>query len=397
MAFNSLMNPRDYIAWEQDPSTRESIRLLTKAYPVDATLAVAGTAQDLISVAPGLPTVNLITNPSMETGDPPTGYSALRSAVLAQDATVYKYGSKSLKITPPDADRGEGALWSLGSWAMNEPLSISAYFSDNAGGGDDARVELIAVTTPISGISNVRLGVGSTATFAGAGWYRSTFVMQPNKEMIILYIGTVTGGPFEEDETITGDVTGVTGVVRTVGTGYLIVESLSGTLSCEAQKQLETENVVGTSSAASAPALSIKRSIPNLCTLGVAFVTATKHGTAFYVDGAQAETNFNVTDYCDGAQGYYNWWDGTAHASTSRRWRKMSSIRSMRLHTSRDVYVAYDQVADRTGTNAEDRGEFIPAGTDWGEDHPIYLNRRISFINVNAGELPRITGLIWGV
>jgi len=397
MAFNSLMNPRDYASWEQDPSTRESIRLLTKAYPVDSTLSVAGTAKDLISVAPGLPTVNMITNPSMETGNPPTGYTALRSAVLAQDAVVYKYGLKSMKITPPNAARGEGALWALGEWSMGEPLSISAYFSDNAASGKDARVELIAVTTPVAGLSNIRFGVGTTATFAGAGWYRSTFVMQPNKEMIILWIGAVTGGPFVEDETITGDVTGVTGVVRTVGTGYLVVESLSGTLACDAGRSIETENVVGTTSLASAAVKKIQRSIPNGCQLGVAFVTATKHATVFYVDGAQAESNFNVTDYCDGAQGYYNWWDGTAHASTSRRWRKMSSIRSMRLHTSRDVYVAYDMVADRLGVNAEDRGEFLPAGTDWGENSNIYLNKRISYVNVNPGELPRITGLIWGV
>jgi len=69
----------------------------------------------------------------------------------------------------------------------------------------------------------------------------------------------------------------------------------------------------------------------------------------------------------------------------------------MRLHTSRDVYVAYDQVANRLGVNPEDRGEFLSAGTDFGENSNIYLNKRISFVNVNPGELPRITGLIWGV
>jgi hypothetical protein len=132
-------------------------------------------------------------------------------------------------------------------------------------------------------------------------------------------------------------------------------------------------------------------------TLYLSFVTPSIHNTTFYVDGVQAEANFSVTAYCDGDQGYYHWWDGTAHASTSRRWRKLSSIRSYRLHCTRDVYVAYDQDADHDGTNAEDRGEFIPAGTDFGEDHPIYLDSHISFVNVNAGELPRIYGICWGV
>lgn len=75
----------------------------------------------------------------------------------------------------------------------------------------------------------------------------------------------------------------------------------------------------------------------------------------------------------------------------------MSSIRSYRLHTTRDIYFSEDQIANRLGVNAEDRGEFIPAGTDFGEDHPIFLNHRISFVNVNAGELPRVYGVIRGV
>ena len=396
--YTSLMNPRDFAAWEQDPSTRESIRLLTKAYPVDSTLVVSGTAQDLITVAPGITTVNMITNPSMETANPPTGYSAVRTGALSRSNTIAKYGSYSLKIIPPDVVRGEGAMWTLGAYPTDEPLAVSAYFSDNAASGKDARVELFAITTPISDVSNVRYAVGNTVTFAGAGWYRSMLSLPPKNIIIVMRINTIVGGPFVEDETITGSLTGVTATVRHVGTGFLIIEAPSGMYTCEiAKAPITTESILGASSGATANIATTQRSNLNQCSLGVLFVTATKHGTAFYVDGAQAEDNFMVTDYCDGAQGYYNWWDGVAHASTSRRWRKLSSIRSMRLHTSRDVYVAYDQVANRLGVNPEDRGEFLSAGTDFGENSNIYLNKRISFVNVNAGELPRITGLIWGV
>jgi len=397
MEFNSLMDPKSYISWEQDPSTRESIRLLTKAYPVDSTLSVSGTAKDLISVAPGFPTVNMITNPSMETGNPPTGYSAVRSAVLAQDAVVYKYGLKSMKITPPNAARGEGAYWNLGSWPRDEPLSISAYFSDNAASGKDARVELVAHTTPISGVTDVRFVIGSTATFTGAGWYRSTAEMEPRRGITIMYFTDLAVATFVEDELVLGSG-GASATIRTVGSNWIAIDSIDGTFltdSSAAPRVVET--LLGDTSGATATVSRIQRSGVNMETVYMHFVTATKHATVFYVDGAQAEANFSTTDFCDGSQGYYCWWDGTAHASTSRRWRKMSSIRSYRLHTTRDIYFMEDQIANRLGVNAEDRGEFIPAGTDFGEDHPIFLDHRISFVNVNAGELPRVYGVIRGV
>ena len=400
--FTSVLDPKSYAAWEQDPSTRESIRLHTKPYPVDSTLAVAGTPQNLITVSPGLATVNLVTNPSMDTGATPTGYTARRSAVLAKSALVYKYGAYSLSITPPGTVIGEGAYWDLDSWPMDQPLAVSAYFSDNAGGGDDARVELIAHTTPITDVTNVRIALGNTVTFAGTGWYRSYVVMEPKRVLTILYYSNLAVGSFVEDETITGS-SGVTAKVRTVyeaGTsGWLAIDTLSDNFLCDKAVAPNTtvETLLGSTSGATANVSRIVRSHLNMETLYLAFVTPSIHNTVFYVDGVQAEANFSVTAYCDGDQGYYHWWDGTAHASTSRRWRKLSSIRDYRLHCTKDVYVAYDQDADNTGANAEDRGEFIPAGTDFGENHPIYLDSHISFVNVNAGELPRIYGLVWGV
>ena len=99
----SMLDGRKFKSWEQDPSTRESLRLFTKRIPIDITLTTAGTAEDLFAVDTGsIATVNLITNPGMETGDPPTDYTAVRSATLAQDSSYEQYGTYSMSVTPPN-------------------------------------------------------------------------------------------------------------------------------------------------------------------------------------------------------------------------------------------------------------------------------------------------------
>jgi hypothetical protein len=398
MAFTSLMDPKQYASWEQDPSTRESVRLHTKAYPVDVTLAVAGTAEYLLEVSPGVATVNMITNPSMETGTPPTGYTAVSGAAITRQNTAYLYGSYSMRIVPPGVVAGEGAYWDLGAYPQDQPLTISAYFSDNAGGSDDARVELVAATTPFTGITNARIAIGNTVTFAGAGWYRS-FVTKIEKQAIQVFRIQGASAAFDEDETVTGTTSGSTAVVRTVDETnnlWLVVDTVSAPFSPELQRGA-SETITGSGSGSTATLILVERAPLNMNTLQLHMVTASLHGTTFYVDGVQAEARHSVSPFCDGDQGLFHWWDGTAHASTSRRWRKLSSIRSYRLHAERDIYIAYDRVASRIATNACDKGEFVRAGTDFGEDHPIYLDSGVSIINVNAGELPRVYGVFWGV
>ena len=392
---SSNLDPRLWKSWELDPSTRESVHLLTKSYPVDVTLATPGTAEALFSVSPGIATVNLVTNPSCETSDPPDGYSAVNSATLAQDATYYNYGSKSLKITPPDAVKGEGAYWDLGTISHKDPLSISAYFRRAAGSGSDARVELVASSiTGYSTYTNVRLAVGNTVTL-GTGWTRSYLTSHPDRETIICTITPLTG-TFEEDEEITGGTSGSTATIMTVDSGgtWLAVSAPSGQFSPELGIYA-TETIEGGSSSATATLTAIKR-IKVDGNLHLYMVTATKHGDEFYVDGVQAEYLENVTAYCDGAQGAYHWWDGTAHASTSRRWKKLSCIRGYRLHCTKDIYIAFDIDADSSGTNAEDKGEYISAGSDFGEDTQIFLDDKISFVNAVTGEYPRLYGRIYG-
>ena len=165
--------------YEIDPSTRSSTTLWTKHSPVDVTLTTAGTAQNLISISanPASPTVNLATNPSFETGAPPTGYTAT-GATLTQSAVVARNATNSMLINPDNLAAGEGAFWTadfnLGSTGENKGLHLvaSAYFRDNAASGNNARL-LIADST------GVTLATGNTVTFSDAAtWYRS-FISYP--------------------------------------------------------------------------------------------------------------------------------------------------------------------------------------------------------------------------
>lgn len=390
----SNLDPREYKSWTYDGSTRENTHLLTAPFPVDETLSVADTAQDLITVSQTIPTINMITNPSCESGSPPTGYSAVLGATLARDGTYKKYGSYSLSIVPPDVARGEGAYWNLGAYSSKNPLSISAYFSRGTGSGSDARIELVASTLTGTSYTDVRIQVGNTITL-DTTWQRSQLVSSEGRYIYIFSYTPLTG-TFSEDETITGGTSGATATVMTVGSNWLAVSSPSAQFSPEITTR-KTETITGASSLATGTLSGVQRMTVE-GNLKIYFVTATKHGTTFYMDNAQAEMQDNVTDYCDGSMGYAHFWDSTAHASVSRRWKHMSNIRSYRFHTTRDIYLAYDRVASNSSAvNAEDRGEYIPAGTDFGESFPIYLTQRMSFINKNPSELPHVYGVVWGI
>ena len=313
MAYSTKLDARYWRSWPKEdyPSTRDSMRTWNKNFPVNKTLTTPGTAEDLITVDPGDPTINLVTNPSMETGAGPTGYTA-SGATITRDNTYYLYGSYSLKITPDDSVANEGAYWSLGNYPHNVPLSVSCYVRDAAASGDTAMIRIIDTSGNVV--------AESTEITLSTSWQRATVTTVYSEESrgssdLRLYI-------------VTGD---------------------------------------------------------------------TKHGTAFWADGLQAESLDSVTTYCDGTQGLEYEWFGTAHASESRRYPLLSTIRGGHFHATRDCYVAYDTDASNSATNEEDRGEFIKAGTDWCFDHPVLINEKISFINYWPGEQPNIYGILWGV
>lgn len=309
--YNTNIDAEDWAGLEPAPSTRDSTHLHTKWFPINKKLAVPGTPEDLFVVTPMRATVNLVENPSFESGDPPTGFTAI-GATLAQDAVTFLYGANSMLITPDDVVAGEGAYWETTPIPARQnnkiPLSISCYFRDAAGSGDPVRVRLVSQSkTPFAGGTENFLN-GSTVNLS-TSWQRS-----------ILSVELDT-----------------------------------------------TDNYI------------------------VQLVTATQHGTAFNVDGFQVETAQSVTDYCDGDQNVYCSWDGAKNASTSRRIKSIGSIRQLTLHTDRAIYICYDGEANATN------GRYVGLDTSWWIDHPVYLLKNISFVNVLPGEFPQVTGEIWGI
>lgn len=70
-------------------------------------------------------------------------------------------------------------------------------------------------------------------------------------------IGTVTGGPFQEGETITGGTSSATAKILRVGTGYLLVAVLSGTFTA-------AETITGGTSTATAPLTSLPTAVSGM-------------------------------------------------------------------------------------------------------------------------------------
>lgn len=304
--------PGSWPIWDKElPSTRESLSIWTKAAPVDVTLATPGTAENLYSLTDPIPTVNLITNPSMETGSPPTGYTAA-GATLAQSAVVARSATNSLRITPNNAAAGEGTYWSLEPALSRSPdahyiLVVSAYFNDNAGSGNNVRVV-------IADSSGVTLANGTSVALA-ANWTGRSVAFYP---------------------------------LPTVAANFRIY-----------------------------------------------LTTITQFGTVFYVDDLQVEilNQSAASAYCDGARGLNYEWEGTAHASRSRRRKFLQAVRGYTLHNTRDIYIA----EDRTASTTDGGSRFVRAGTDFWEDFPINVTTNISFVNANVGESPRVYGVVRGV
>ena len=181
-----------WLSQEIDPSTRDSVHIFTKWVPVDSTLTTPGTAQNLFSISTERPTVNLATNPSFETGAPPTGYTAT-GAVITQSAVVARTGANSLSIDPANAVVGEGAFYtteSLGSGRdpnLVNWLVASAFFQDNANLSNTVRIEIR------NAAGTTTLATGNQITLTSA-WQRSTAAFQLTPVGSIYRVYFVTSG-----------------------------------------------------------------------------------------------------------------------------------------------------------------------------------------------------------
>ena len=94
----------EWAAWEQDPSTRTSVHAFTKYAPITATLST--TAADVFTVDRGVPSVNMVNNPSIEL-NALTEFTA-SGAAISQSSAQAATGTYSLLVNPANSAAGEG-------------------------------------------------------------------------------------------------------------------------------------------------------------------------------------------------------------------------------------------------------------------------------------------------
>ena len=114
-------------------TVRESIGTLSKFIPINVTLASANTAEDLINLENNTPpAMNLITNPSMELGTPPTGWTA-NGSTMTSETTTPRTGADSMQCVAANAAAYEGAYYSVTGLPRGW-YSCSAYVRRTGGG-----------------------------------------------------------------------------------------------------------------------------------------------------------------------------------------------------------------------------------------------------------------------
>ena len=110
---NSIHFPEAWASWEIDPSTRTSVHVWTKYVAIDTT--VGTTATDIFTVDRGIPSVNLVKNPSFEVNTL-TDFTVLPvggSSTIAQSNAQAASGTYSLLVTTDNDAAGEGFYWPL--------------------------------------------------------------------------------------------------------------------------------------------------------------------------------------------------------------------------------------------------------------------------------------------
>ena len=182
MALNTSF---EYLFSEHELRTvRESVATPVKFIPIDVTLSSADTAQDLInleSITP--PTLNLFTNPSIETaGTPPAGWTA-SGATVTRVTTTPRSGTYSMSIAAANSAGNEGAYFEV----SNVPpgwYACSAYLRRSAGGTARVRASSDGGTT---------FSTGETVTMANNWNGRSTVLHQVTSDQnsIRIYVATV--------------------------------------------------------------------------------------------------------------------------------------------------------------------------------------------------------------
>jgi hypothetical protein len=161
---NSIHFSEDWSAWEVDPSTRTSVHAWTKYAPIDITIGT--TAVDIFTVARGMPSVNLVKNPSFEVNTL-TDFTVSGSAIAQSNAQA-AIGAYSLLVNPDNSAAGEGYYWAHNFAGAGEDSSHICASVEVRGASASGTVKIT-----VENASGTILATGTTVTLS-TGWQRLT-------------------------------------------------------------------------------------------------------------------------------------------------------------------------------------------------------------------------------
>jgi len=172
-----LSNQRnhEWASWEVDPSTRTNTHAFTKYYPFRDASVANDAVTTILSVDRGVPSVNLVTNPSIESATlsmytVSTGATSGSGAAISQSSSQASTGSNSLLVNPANLAAEEGFFWTTPSMAgaahNNQSWLVAS--AEAYGASDD--VELV-----IQNSSGVDLATSSTLTLS-TSWTQMSVV-----------------------------------------------------------------------------------------------------------------------------------------------------------------------------------------------------------------------------
>ena len=160
----------EWQAWEVDPSTRTSVHAFTKYAPITATLST--TAADVFTVDRGVPSVNMVRNPSIEL-NALTEFTESGSDISQSNAQAAT-GTYSLLVNPDNAAAGEGFYYTTPNIVGHPEGSYLAASVEVRGASASGDVRLV-----IQDSSGVELATSATHNLT-AGFVRLSL----NKEII---------------------------------------------------------------------------------------------------------------------------------------------------------------------------------------------------------------------
>jgi hypothetical protein len=130
----------------------------------------------------------------------------------------------------------------LGLIFSEDEFAVPAVYTPKGG----AAISLLAIFSAGPNLEDAQWRAALQAT--AIGYIRASDIVAITNR---LDHGVVTNGPFVVGEMLTGDITGTGGEIETVGSGYVVVKSVSGT----GFSAMETISVATKSSALSAVAV----------------------------------------------------------------------------------------------------------------------------------------------